>query len=139
MVAECVETADLPTISYNSATFSQDGSGYAAGTVTCPNAGEVALTGGAEWNGTATNRELLASMPPSSTSAWYANGYNPESEALFVEVYCVSAANVPGADAGRDHSIAVGRVVRTDGQRARSVSASSTAARCRRRSRPIPV
>ena len=95
VVSECVETADLPPISYNSAALGQDG-GYAAGSVSCPNAGEVVLTGGAEWVGTATNRELLSSAPNADQTSWYANGYNPLAADLYVEVYCVQAANVPG-------------------------------------------
>ncbi|MEO8329165.1 MAG: hypothetical protein ABI586_04080 [Candidatus Nanopelagicales bacterium] len=96
VVAECVETADLPPISYQLVEFDQDVSGYAEGAVSCLNAGEVVLTGGVDWSGGALNRELMASAPATGDSAWYGYGYNPESAVLGVEVYCVNAANVPG-------------------------------------------
>ena len=97
VVAECVETADLPPISYDIQVFNRDANGYASGEVGCPNAGEAVLTGGVDWSNGSTGKSMSASVPGWGETSWYGSGYNPVSGAqLAVEVYCVNPAYVPG-------------------------------------------
>jgi hypothetical protein len=96
VVAECVQSGELPPISYNSVDITRGSDGYAEGSVSCPNAGEVVLTGGAGWNNV-NSRQISYSGPTWSGDAWIARGWNSVSGAkLTVEVYCVNAADVPG-------------------------------------------
>jgi len=95
VIAECVEIADLPAISHNYVDVTASG-GWAQGVVSCPNVGEVALTGGAGWNNVNT-RTIRWSGPTWSGDAWFARGYNSVAGAkLTVEVYCVNINDVPG-------------------------------------------
>lgn len=97
VVAECVETIDLPPISYQGQSFAKaSGSNVAEGTVSCPD-GQVVLTGGADWNSTATSRYLNSSTPDFGGVGWYGAGYNTSAGAtLYVEVYCVDPAFLAG-------------------------------------------
>ncbi len=98
VVAECVQSAQLPPISYNFVDITRGSDGNAEGSVSCPNAGEVVLTGGAGWNNV-NSRRINHSGPTWSGDAWIARGWNSVSGAkLTVEVYCVSPNDVPGFD-----------------------------------------
>jgi hypothetical protein len=97
VVAECVETADLPSISYNYGSFNRNSSGYASGEVGCLNAGEVPITGGVDWSNTSGYKDMTSSVPGWGETSWYGAGYSDVSGAqLTVEVYCVSDVYVPG-------------------------------------------
>ena len=96
VVAECVQTSQLPAISYNYVDVARGSDGYAGTSVPCLNAGEVALTGGAGWNNV-NSRTIDYSGPTWSGDAWIARGWNSVAGAkLTVEVYCVSVNDLPG-------------------------------------------
>ena len=96
IVAECVETSDLPPISHHLQEFTRNSSGVWDGTVSCLNPGEVVLTGGVDWSNVNT-REVSTSGPKWSGEAWRAVGHNNVAGAVMgVEAYCVDPADVPG-------------------------------------------
>lgn len=97
VVAECVETVDLPPTSYRALEFARDANGYAQGSVSCPTPGDLVLTGGVDWDNTNSSRRVYSSAPDSNAESWFGYGYNPVSGAkLTVDVYCVNPAYVPG-------------------------------------------
>ena len=75
MVAECVETGDLPPISYQGQSFAKGaGSNFAEGTVSCPD-GQVVLTGGADWNSTGDESKSVATARRTLVAVgWYGGG-----------------------------------------------------------------
>ena len=96
VVVECVQSDQLPLISYHYVDLTRGSDGYAEGSVSCLNPGEVVLTGGAGWNNV-NYRTVDYSGPTWSGDAWIAKGYNSVSGAkLTVEVYCVNPSDVPG-------------------------------------------
>lgn len=97
VVAECVLTSDLPTMSHNYVQVPTSGQyGGASATVSCLNEGEVVLTGGASWSNVNT-RTLSINGPGADGRSWHASGSNTTQNSLLaVEVYCVDPAAVPG-------------------------------------------
>ena len=75
VVAECARTSDLPPISHNFAEFDTGDGGFAGGTVSCLNSGEVVLTGGADWSNVNT-RTLYENGPGWNGESWRAEGRN---------------------------------------------------------------
>ncbi len=97
VVAECVETVDLPPMSYQLLEFAADGDGVVDASVPCPNPGDLVLTGGTDWNNTSSSRIVYSSAPAWSAEAWSGYGRSTVAGAkLGIEVYCVNPADVPG-------------------------------------------
>ena len=96
VIAECVQSSELPPMNRYAVDVTRGSDGFAEGLVSCANAGEVVLSGGANWNNV-NSRSISQSGPTWSGDAWIARGWNSVAGAkLTVEVYCVSAADVPG-------------------------------------------
>jgi hypothetical protein len=68
-------------------------SGMAGGVVRCDD-GWRAISGGAEWTGTSPTREIVALSPTTDGTGWYVSGYNGTAADLYLDAYCVPAADL---------------------------------------------
>ena len=100
VAATCVWLEDVGDITTVWGEFARNGSGRAGGYTWCPE-GMTVLSGGTDWNGTNTARQINFSTVVGDANGhgggWYAAGYSPTSgDKLNVELRCVADGLVGG-------------------------------------------
>lgn len=139
LATTCADAQSVGSLDLVSADFAQVGT-MAGGAVSCP-AGKVAISGGADWNSSATNTRRIDTFSPTTDGhGWYANGFSPVAATLHIEAYCAPAADVGVTPMVRytDYAVAFDRAGQHQcppgrGSRARASSRPRWARRARTR------